>query len=56
MARRTIHRGDVKPQVGTALASVAGAIVKVHEIGELQVKLQDIDERLKAAEQTDKGA
>lgn len=45
-----VHRGDLKPAAGSTLASLAGAICKVYEIGELQAKLADIEKRLAEAE------
>lgn len=51
-----VSTGRMEPKVGTALASIAGALVKTHEVGVLTAKLEEIDRRLKQAESDGKAA
>jgi hypothetical protein len=38
-----LEDGSVDPRVGTAMAAVAGAIVKVHEVAELEARLEALE-------------
>jgi hypothetical protein len=40
------HRGDIRPAVGTSMAALASAYLKVMEVAELQVKIEDLEARL----------
>lgn len=51
---RLVREGQLESKVGSALASIAGAIVKVHEVGVLTAKLEDIERRLRESEQASK--
>lgn len=43
-----VHRGDLDPKKATAMASLAGALVKVHEAGEVNERLAELERRLEA--------
>lgn len=45
-----LHGGTVDPRVGSAMASIAGAIVRVHEVAQLEVTLEETQARLAALE------
>ena len=49
-AMRDVRDGSLDPKQASALASLANAYRGVFEVGTLDAKLADIDERLKAAE------
>lgn len=38
------HEGGLEPRVATAMASLAGAIVRVYEVGELALRVQKLEE------------
>ncbi len=41
-----VHQGELDPRRLTAMAGGASAVVKLHEIGELQARLDEIEGRL----------
>jgi len=44
-----VHRGDLDPRVATAMASLAGALVKVITSGEMEERLRALEARLNGA-------
>ncbi len=40
-----VHRGDLDPKRATAMASLAGAAIRVHEVAELELRLAALEER-----------
>jgi len=40
-----VYKGTLMPQQGSALASLAGAWVKLHEHGEIQTRLAELEAR-----------
>ncbi len=45
-ALKEVHEGQLDPRRATAMASLAGALVRVHEIGELVVRIEQLEGRL----------
>ena len=43
-----VYKGTLTPQQGSAIASLAGAWVKLHEHGELTLEVEELKERLGA--------
>ena len=50
-----VKAGTLDPRTGTALASIAGAIVKVHQVGTLEERLAAIERALAAADEQGAG-
>ena len=48
-ALREVHDGDLDPRVATAMASLAGALVKVYQAGELEERLRDLESKQKSS-------
>lgn len=40
-----VHRGELEPRSLTAMASGAGAVVRLYEVGELEARLEALEER-----------
>ncbi len=45
-ALRAVQTGDMDPRIGTAMATISSALVKVHEAGELAVRVEELEGRL----------
>ena len=45
LALDDVHRGELNPRAASAMASLAGAIVRVHEIGELEQRIEALEAR-----------
>lgn len=43
------HDGDLEPRVASALAVLAGAILRVYQTGELALRMQALEEHLNNA-------
>jgi len=46
-ALREVYEGSLEPRVGTAMAALAGALVKVHSVGELEERMKALESRLR---------
>ncbi len=44
-----VHRGELMPDQARAMASLAGAVVRVYEVGELRLEVQELRERLEGS-------
>ena len=42
-ALKEVHKGELDPRVGTAMASIAGALVRVISVGELEERLRVLE-------------
>ncbi len=42
-ALREVHEGELDPRIGTAMASIAGALVRVFAVGELEERLRVLE-------------
>ncbi len=47
-AMRDVAKGAMLPQQGSALASLAGAWLRLHEAGEVQARIEELEARLEA--------
>jgi hypothetical protein len=45
-----VRKGELDPRTGTALGSIAGAIVKVYQIGALEERVQAMEQYIAAQE------
>ncbi len=45
-AMRDVAKGAMLPQQGSALASLAGAWVRLHDAGEVQARIEELEARL----------
>ncbi len=43
-----VYRGTLTPQQGSALASLAGAWVRLHELGEVEARLGELEAKVEA--------
>ena len=50
-ALEEVHTGELEPRKATAMASVAGALVKVVTSGELEERVRMLESRVKKSEQ-----
>ncbi len=41
-----VYKGSLTPQQGSAIASLAGAWVRIHELGEVEQRIADLEARL----------
>ena len=46
-ALREVHEGELDPRVGTAMASISGALVRVFSAGELEERLRVLENQKK---------
>ncbi len=46
-ALKAVHDGTMDPKIGTAMATISNALVRIHEVGELATRLADVEARLK---------
>ncbi len=44
-----VHSGELDPKKATAMASLAGAAVRVYEVGELEVRIEELEARSRVA-------
>ncbi len=44
-----VESGDLMPDQARAMASLAGAVVRVYEVGELRLEVQELRERLEGS-------
>ena len=44
-ALEEVHEGQLDPRVGTAMASLAGALVKVFQTGEMEERLRKLEQQ-----------
>ncbi len=45
-----VHEGQLDPRIATAMASLAGALVRVFEVGELTVRLEELEAQVERRE------
>ncbi len=43
-----VYKGSLTPQQGSAIASLAGAWVRIHELAEVEGRLEELEARLEA--------
>ncbi len=48
VALRQVHTGELESKQGSAMAALASAIVKIHEVGELEMRLATLEEKAQA--------
>jgi hypothetical protein len=48
-----VERGAMEPRVGTALAAMAGAVVRIYEASQLEGEQRELAERVAALESAD---
>ncbi len=41
-----VHRGDLSPRAASAMASLAGAAVRVYEVGSLEARIEALESRV----------
>ncbi len=46
-ALKAVHDGTMDPKIGTAMATISNALVRIHEVGELATRLEDVEARMK---------
>jgi len=46
-----VRAGTLEPRTGTALGSIAGAIVKVHQVGTLEERIAALEEQVQVAQE-----
>ena len=45
-----LHSGELDPRLASAMATMAGAIVRIHQAGELEVRLVELEQRVAGEE------
>ncbi len=48
-ALKAVYDGTMDPKIGTAMATISNALVRIHEVGELATRLENVEARLKEA-------
>ena len=54
-ALEEVHAGTLEPRVAQAMASLAGAVVRLYEVGELETRLAEFEARLEAESRAQEG-